>query len=48
MAGSEGGERECHQNGGGGHDASVEEGETKPEEEHNGNQSADSPSEGQQ
>ncbi|KAM7366093.1 hypothetical protein PAMP_015561 [Pampus punctatissimus] len=45
---SEGGEEECRQNGDGGHDAPLEEGETKPEEEHNSNGSADSPSEGQQ
>lgn len=43
-----GGEQECHQNGDGGHDASLEEGETKPEEESDGNGSAESPSEGQQ
>ncbi|XP_069570277.1 telomerase Cajal body protein 1 [Brachyistius frenatus] len=36
----------CHQNGDGEHDAALE-GETKPEEEHNGNRSADSPSDGQ-
>ncbi|XP_042256787.1 telomerase Cajal body protein 1 [Thunnus maccoyii] len=44
---SEEGEEECRQNGDGGHDASLGEGETKPEEEHNGNGSADSPSEEQ-
>ncbi|XP_030018172.1 telomerase Cajal body protein 1 [Sphaeramia orbicularis] len=41
---SRGCEKECHQNGDGVHD---EEGETKPEEDHNSNGSADSPSEGQ-
>lgn len=45
---SVGGEEECHQNGDRGHDAPLEEGEAKPEEEHNGSESADSPSEGQQ
>ncbi|XP_010737064.2 telomerase Cajal body protein 1 [Larimichthys crocea] len=45
---SGGGKEECHQNGDAGHDAPFKEGETKPEEEHNGNRSADSPSEGQQ
>lgn len=46
---SGGGDEECHQNGDGGHGAPYEEeAETKPEEEHNGNRSADSPSEGQQ
>ncbi len=45
---SEGGGEECRQNGDGGHEAPLEEGETKPEEEHNSNRSADSPSEGQQ
>lgn len=45
---SRGGEEECHQNGDGGHEAPLEEEEeAKPEEEHNGNRSADSPSEGQ-
>lgn len=44
---SEAGEEECRQNGDGEHDAPLEEAETKPEE-HNGNGSADSPSEGQQ
>ncbi|KAM7377523.1 hypothetical protein PAMA_014026 [Pampus argenteus] len=44
---SEGGEEECRQNGDGGHDAPLEEGEMKPDEEHNSNGSADSPSEGQ-
>ncbi|XP_054457447.1 telomerase Cajal body protein 1 [Anoplopoma fimbria] len=44
---SGGGEEECHQNGDGGHDAHLDDGEAKPEEEHNGNLSADSPSEGQ-
>ncbi|XP_074479173.1 telomerase Cajal body protein 1 [Sebastes fasciatus] len=44
---SVGGEEECHQNGDRGHDAPLEEGEAKPEEEHNGSESADSPSEGQ-
>ncbi|KAK9524568.1 hypothetical protein VZT92_016951 [Zoarces viviparus] len=39
-------EEECHQDGNGGHDAPLEEGETKPEEL-NDNGSADSPSEGQ-
>ncbi|XP_070786007.1 telomerase Cajal body protein 1 [Enoplosus armatus] len=47
VAVSGGGEEECHQNGDGGRDAPFEEGEAKPEEEHNGNRSADSPSEGQ-
>ncbi|XP_034713149.1 telomerase Cajal body protein 1 isoform X2 [Etheostoma cragini] len=42
---SVGGEEECHQNGDGGLDAPL--GEAKPEEEHNGIISADSPSEGQ-
>lgn len=41
------GDEKCHQNGDQGHDGSLE-GETKPEEEHNGNGSADSPSDGQQ
>ncbi|XP_035806171.1 telomerase Cajal body protein 1 [Amphiprion ocellaris] len=41
------GDEKCHQNGAQGHDGSLE-GETKPEEEHNGNGSADSPSDGQQ
>lgn len=41
------GDENCHQNGDQGHDGSLE-GETKPEEEHNGNGSADSPSDGQQ
>ncbi|XP_071333987.1 telomerase Cajal body protein 1 [Trachinotus anak] len=45
---SHGGEDECHQNGDGGHDAPLDEGETKAEEELNANGSADSPSEGQQ
>ncbi|XP_069015314.1 telomerase Cajal body protein 1 [Embiotoca jacksoni] len=36
----------CHQNGDGEHDAALE-GAMKPEEEHNGNRSADSPSDGQ-
>lgn len=45
---SEGGGEECRQNGDGGHDASLGEGEAKPEEEHNGNGSAESPSEEQQ
>lgn len=40
-----GGEEECHQNGDEGHHASLE-GETKPEA-HNGDGSADSPSDGQ-
>ncbi|XP_041635832.1 telomerase Cajal body protein 1 [Cheilinus undulatus] len=39
------GEEECHQNGDGGHHATLEEGETKKEEEHNS--PAESPSEGQ-
>lgn len=41
------GDKKCHQNGDQGHDGSLE-GEAKPEEEHNGNRSADSPSDGQQ
>ncbi|XP_026154432.1 telomerase Cajal body protein 1 [Mastacembelus armatus] len=41
------GEEECHQNGNGGYDATLEGGETKPQE-HNANGSADSLSEGQQ
>lgn len=36
------------QNGDGGHGATLEEGDIKPEDEHNSNGSADSPSEGQQ
>lgn len=36
------------QNGDGGHGAALEEGDIKPEDEHNSNGSADSPSEGQQ
>ncbi|KAF1380464.1 hypothetical protein PFLUV_G00164010 [Perca fluviatilis] len=44
---SVGGEEECRQNGDGGLDAPLEEGEAKPEEEHDGIRSADSPSEGQ-
>ncbi|XP_071772365.1 telomerase Cajal body protein 1 [Centroberyx gerrardi] len=46
-AASAGCEVECHQNGDGGHDAPLEEGEAKPEEEQSTNGSADSPSEGQ-
>ncbi|XP_073331725.1 telomerase Cajal body protein 1 [Pagrus major] len=42
-----GSEEECHQNGNGGLDAALEEGETKTEQEHNSDRSADSPSEGQ-
>lgn len=42
-----GGEEEYHQNGDGGLDGSLEEGETKPEEDHNGNGSADSPGDAQ-
>lgn len=45
---SGGGEEDCCQNGDGGHGAPSKEGEMKPEDEHNGNRSADSPSEGQQ
>lgn len=45
---SGGGEEDCCQNGDGGHGAPSEEGEMKPEDEHNSNRSADSPSEGQQ
>lgn len=41
-----GGEEECHQNGNGGLEAAL--GETKTEQEHNSDRSADSPSEGQQ
>ncbi|GAA6229209.1 telomerase Cajal body protein 1 [Lates japonicus] len=44
---SRGGVEECHENGDGGHDTHLEEGETKPEEECNANGSAGSPSEGQ-
>lgn len=40
-------EEECHQNGNGKHDAPLEEGEAKPEDEPSSNGSADSPSEGQ-
>lgn len=43
-----GSEEECHQNGNGGLEAALEEGETKTEQEHNSDRSADSPSEGQQ
>lgn len=43
-----GGEEECRQNGNAGHEPDVEEQETKPEEEHTSNSSAESPSEGQQ
>ncbi|XP_036968674.1 telomerase Cajal body protein 1 [Acanthopagrus latus] len=42
-----GSEEECHQNGNGGLEATLEEGETKTEQEHNSDRSADSPSEGQ-
>ncbi|XP_035530972.1 telomerase Cajal body protein 1 [Morone saxatilis] len=41
------GEEECHQNGDGGHGTPLQEGEMKPEEELNGNRSAESPSGGQ-
>lgn len=41
-------EVECHQNGDRGHIASPEEGERKPEEEHDSGGSADSPGEGEQ
>ncbi|KAM3590797.1 uncharacterized protein V6R79_016808 [Siganus canaliculatus] len=44
---SEGAEETLNQNGDGGHDVPSVEGETNPEEEHNSNGSADSPSEGQ-
>lgn len=44
---SVGDDKECHQNGDGGHDALLEEREAKAEE-HNANGSADSPTEGQQ
>ncbi|XP_044040809.1 telomerase Cajal body protein 1 [Siniperca chuatsi] len=44
---SGGHEEKCHQNGDGGRDAPLEGGETEPEKEHNGNRSADSPSDGQ-
>lgn len=43
-----GGEEECRQNGNAGHEPDMEEQETKPEEEHTSNSSAESPSEGQQ
>ncbi|KAK2862748.1 hypothetical protein Q5P01_002281 [Channa striata] len=43
---SGGGEDQCHQNGDGGYEAVLEEGEE--EEEHNANGSTDSPTEGQQ
>lgn len=45
---SGGDEEECCQNGDGGQDTLLEEDETKPEDEHNSNASADNPSDGQQ
>lgn len=42
------GDKECCQNGNAAHERHLEEPETRPEEEHNSNDSADSPSEGQQ
>lgn len=47
FSGKEEEEEESHQNGDGGHDATLEKGETTGEEEHNGNSPASSPSEGQ-